>query len=379
MGALDGITIVEMAGIGPGPFAAMMLADHGANVIRIDRPGGGGLRLGSPKYDILNRGRRSLALDLKSGPGRAALLRIIGQADAVIEGYRPGVMERMGLGPEICLDINPRLVYGRMTGWGQTGPMAGQAGHDITYSALPGALAAIGPKGGKPAIPLNLVADFGGGAMYLLFGLLSALLSARTTGKGQVVDAAMVDGVASLMAIVHGMDASGLWRPERGSNLLDGGAPFYDVYETADGRWLAIGPLEPQFFAEFLRLSGLSDHPACQRQIDVTSWPAMRDAIAARILEKGRDEWSDVFDGSDACVAPVLDYREAPLHPHLKARGVYLDLPEARRQPAPAPRLSLTPGAIAGPPALPGEHSREILQAFGFDEADMASLLEKPS
>lgn len=377
MGALDGFTIVEIAGIGPTPFAAMMLADHGARVIRIDRPGGPqGLRLGEPRRDILNRGRRSLALDLKSQKGRDALLRIIGKADALIEGLRPGAMERLRLGPDVCFEANPKLVYGRMTGWGQTGPLAMRAGHDITYAALPGALAAIGPKDGKPSIPLNLIADFGGGAMYLLFGLLAALLAAQRSGEGQVVDAAMVDGVASLMSIVHGMDASGFWRPERESNLLDGGTPFYDVYECADGKWLAIGPLEPQFFAEFLRLSGLDTHPDCKNQFDMSRWPAMRRAIAQTIRTRTRDDWDRLFADTDACVAPVLDYREAPAHRHLKARGVYVEKAEGGVEPAPAPRFSKTPGRIAGPPAVAGEHSADILAEFGFSRDEIAALLE---
>ena len=373
MGPLEGTRIVEIAGLGPAPFAAMMLADMGADVIRVDRPGGAPLQVGDPRKEILNRGRRSLTLDLKSPRGRDALLRIIGEVDALIEGFRPGVMERMGLGPDACLARNPRLVYGRMTGWGQEGPLAQRAGHDITYIALTGALAAIGRASDRPAIPLNLIADFGGGAMYLAFGIVCALLESTRSGRGQVVDAAMVDGVASLMSIVHMLDAMGLWRPERECNLLDGGAPFYDVYATRDGRYLAIGPLEPQFFSEFVTRAGLAEHPALRAQMDLSAWPAMRDAIAARMREKTLAEWVAIFEGSDACVAPVLDYREAREHPHLVARGTFVTR-DGVVEPAPAPRFSRTAPALGRPPPAPGEHSREVLREFGFSDDEIDEL-----
>ncbi|WP_281301196.1 MULTISPECIES: CaiB/BaiF CoA-transferase family protein [unclassified Iodidimonas] len=375
MGALSGITIVEIAGIGPGPFAAMMLADQGARVIRIDRPGGNPMMVGDPARDILNRGRQSLALDLKSEAGQQALLRIIARADGLIEGFRPGVMERMGLGPDQCLAQNPRLVYGRMTGWGQSGPLAGAAGHDINYIALAGALAAIGRRNEAPSIPLNLVGDFGGGALYLLFGMLCALIHARATGEGQVVDAAMVDGVASLMSVVYMMDANQLWRQKRGSNLLDGGAPFYDVYETKDRLFVSVGPLEPQFFALFLQMTGLADHPACQNQLDFRSWKGMRAAITEKMAEKTRQEWCDLLEGSDLCFAPVLDYKEVPDHPHMKARQAFTDY-NGLLQPSPAPKLSRTPGQIAGPPPMPGAHSRDILSDFGFSPEEINDLVK---
>lgn len=374
MGALKGITIIELAGIGPAPFAAMLMADHGASVIRVERPGNRGLRPGDPKRDLMNRGRRSLLLDLKSEQGRAALLRLIGKADGLIEGFRPGVMERMGMGPDICLSHNPRLVYGRMTGWGQTGPLAERAGHDINYIALSGALAAIGNAGEKPAVPLNLIGDFGGGALYLAFGMLCALLSAYKTGKGQVVDAAMVDGVTSLMTVIHSLDGMGLWQPSRNQNLLDGGAPFYDSYETRDGRFMALGALEPQFFQIFLEQAGLQNDPACQNQYDIRTWSGMRLAIKTRIKEKTSDEWCQIMEGADACFTPVLDYREARKAHHIKARGTF-ETVDGVEQPSPAPRLSGTPGAVTRPPPEPGEHSTEILAEFGFSEEEISLLV----
>jgi len=376
MGPLTGLTILEIASIGPGPFAAMMMADMGARVIRIDRPGGNPTTPGDPRRDMLNRGRTSLALDLKSSRGRDTLLRLAAQADGLMEGFRPGVMERMGLGPEDLQARNPRLVYGRMTGWGQTGPLAGAAGHDIDYIALTGALAAIGRAGQPPSVPLNLIGDFGGGAMYLAFGMVCALYEARGSGQGQVVDAAMVDGVNSLMTIVHSLDGIGLWRPERGANLLDSGAPFYDVYETADAGYLAVGPLEPQFFREFIELAGLADNPAGRQQFDPAGWPAMRDAIAEAIAGRTRAEWEDIFAGSNACVAPVLDYRDARSHPHMQARGAFVER-DGMTQPAPAPRLSRTPGEIAGSPPRPGEHSRDVLESFGFSPDEIADILDE--
>ncbi|MFQ5346285.1 MAG: CaiB/BaiF CoA transferase family protein [Rhodothalassiaceae bacterium] len=373
MGPLAGIRILEIAALGPAPFAAMMLADMGAEVVRIERPGGSPMRVGDPRREILNRGRRSLTLDLKSGEGRVALLRMAGQVDGLIEGFRPGVMERMGLGPEACLAANPRLVYGRMTGWGQEGPLSARAGHDINYIALTGALAAIGRASDRPSIPLNLIADFGGGAMYLAFGMVCALLECTRSGQGQVVDAAMVDGVASLMTVVHMLDQMGLWTPDRESNLLDGGAPFYDVYRTRDGRYLAVGALEPQFFAEFLARAGLAAVVSPADQMDRSRWPAMRRRIAARLGEKTLAEWTAIFAGSDACVTPVLDYREARTNPQLVARRTFLER-DGHAEPAPAPRFSRTPPEAGSSPAAPGAHSREILRDFGFDDAEIAAL-----
>jgi len=374
MGPLAGIRIIEFAGIGPAPFAGMMLADMGADVIRIDRPGGNPTLPGDPARDILSRGRRSVALDLKSEAGRAAALRLIGRADGLLEGFRPGVMERMGLGPDICRERNRRLVYLRMTGWGQAGPLAQRAGHDIDYIALTGVLAAIGRSEDEPpAVPLNLIADFGGGAMYGAFGMLCGILEAQRSGRGQVVDAAMVDGAASLMSIVYMLDAMGLWQPGRGANLLDSGAPFYDVYAAADGRYLAVGPLEPQFFARFVAAIGLGDHPACRYQQDRTRWPEMRAAIAARLAERSRDEWCRLLEGEDVCVAPVLGYREAPEHPHLAARDTYTEA-WGVSQPAPAPRFSRTPGTLSRRPPRPGEQTDEILREFGFTAEEIMAL-----
>ncbi len=339
---LEGLKILEFAGIGPAPFAVMWFAQMGASVIRIERPGGTPLAL-DPARDPLLRGREAvLKMDLKDEEARAALAPLIAAADVLIEGFRPGVMEKMGIGPEEALNRNPRLVYARLTGWGQRGPRAKEAGHDITYIALAGALAAIGRKDGAPAIPLNLIGDFAGGALYCIAGILAALYARERSGRGRVVDAAMVDGVAHLMTIVFGLANMGLWRPERESNLIDGGAPFYAVYETRDGRWLAVGCLEPQFYAEFLRIAGLAAHPACQRQYDPASWPAMRETIAARIREKTRDEWEALFTGTDACVAPVKDYTEMASDPHLAARGVISNTPLGPL-PAPAPRFAPDP------------------------------------
>ncbi len=363
-GPLDGVRVVELAGIGPGPFAAMLLADLGADVVRVDRPEPGALPAGDPGRNLLNRGKRSIVVDLKHPDGAEVVLALAGRAAILIEGWRPGVAERLGVGPEAALARNPGLVYGRMTGWGQDGPLARAAGHDIGYIAVAGALHPIGRAGGPPQIPLNLVGDFGGGSLYLVVGILAALHVAGATGRGQVVDAAIVDGAAHLTTPFAGMLAQGTWRPERGRNLLDGGAPFYDVYATADGGHMAVGALEPQFYAELLRLLGLAgaDLPA---QHDVAGWPVLRARFAEVFAGRTRDEWTAVFDGTDACVAPVLSLTEAPGHPHLVARGTYEEH-FGVRQPAVAPRLSGTPGRVGGPPPAPGADTEPVLTDWGL-------------
>ncbi len=366
MGPLSGITVVEMSGIGPGPFAGMMLADLGATVIRVDRlSGGGGLTvLSAGRADVVSRGRRSIAVDLKSPEGVEVVLRLVGSADVLIEGFRPGVMERLGLGPEVCLARNPALVFGRMTGWGQDGPLALAAGHDINYISLSGALGAIGRHGQTPVPPLNLVGDYGGGGMLLACGVLAALLSAARTGQGQVVDAAMVDGSAVLMAQFYGMRAMGRWGDERGSNLLDTGAPFYDVYESADGGYLSVGPLEPAFFAILLERLGIDDLEA-GAQYDPRSWPVLRRRLAAEFGSRTRAASEELFAGLDGCVFPVLSMSEAPQHPHNVARGTFVTRDDVV-QPAPAPRFSATPAQLRLPPPAVGEHTEEILADLGL-------------
>ncbi|MFE7313256.1 CaiB/BaiF CoA transferase family protein [Streptomyces sp. NPDC057555] len=356
-GPLSGVRVVELAGIGPGPFAAMLLADLGADVVRVDRPGGAGLGI-DPASDLTNRNKRSVLVDLKQPAGVAQVLDLVERADVLIEGYRPGVAERLGVGPEPCLARNPRLVYGRMTGWGQQGPLAGTAGHDIGYIAITGALGMIGPPDGPPAVPANLLGDYAGGSLYLVIGVLAALQHARTEGgSGQVVDAAIVDGTAHLTAMIHGMLAAGGWQDRRGANLLDGGAPFYGTYETADGRHMAVGALEQRFYAEFIRLLGIEDE--VPGRDDLAAWGELRTAIAARFRTRTRDEWTAVFQESDACVAPVLSLREAPGHPHLAARGTFTEH-AGLTQPAPAPRFSATPGTVRRPPARPGADTGEV-------------------
>lgn len=365
MGPLAGIRIIEMAGIGPAPFAAMLLSDMGAEVIRVDRKG----RTDASEFDVLknggflNRGRRSLALDLKKPEAVAALLQLVGQADALLEGFRPGVMERLGLGPDASLARNPKLVYGRVTGWGQTGPLAQAAGHDINYVALSGALHAIG-KRDAPVPPLNLLGDFGGGAMFLAFGMVCALLEASRSGRGQVVDAAMTDGAALLMAMQYSFKALGHWTNSRESNLLDGGAPFYGTYQCADGKWLAIGAIEPQFHD--LLINGL-DLPAAEfvDRWNPASWPRLREWLARTFRTRTREQWCNLFEGTDACVAPVLDLDEAPAHPHNVAREAFVKHASIV-QPAPAPRFSRTKPEIQSEPAQLGEHSRQILHDWGF-------------
>ncbi|MGY1453590.1 CaiB/BaiF CoA transferase family protein [Streptomyces sp. SS8] len=357
-GPLAGVRVVELAGIGPGPFAGMLLADLGADVVRVDRPGGQPLGI-DPARDVTGRNKRSVVVDLKAPEGPDAVLGLAERADVLIEGWRPGVAERLGVGPGPCLARNPKLVYGRMTGWGQDGPLAASAGHDIGYTAVTGALGMIGPAGGPPAIPANLLGDYAGGSLYLVVGVLAALHHARAEGgNGQVVDAAIVDGTSHLTAMIHGMLAAGAWQDRRGANLLDGGCPFYGVYETADGGWMAVGALERPFYEEFARLLGLDERTAAGRD-DPARWDGLREAVAARFRTRTRQEWTEVFDGTDACVAPVLSLREAPAHPHLAARGTYTEYAGAV-QPAPAPRFSATPGALRRPPAVPGADAAEV-------------------
>ncbi|MFG1806688.1 CaiB/BaiF CoA transferase family protein [Streptomyces sp. NPDC049040] len=356
-GPLAGVRVVELAGIGPGPFAAMLLADLGADVVRVDRPGAPALGV-DPATDLTNRNKRSVLVDLKAPHGAGAVLDLVERADILIEGYRPGVAERLGVGPRECLARNPLLVYGRMTGWGQDGPLAASAGHDIGYIAITGALALTGPADGDPAAPANLLGDYAGGALYLVTGVLAALHHARAHGTGQVVDAAVVDGTAHLSTMLHGLLAAGAWQDRRASNLLDGGAPFYGVYPTADGGHMAVGALEQRFYDTFAALLGLTEDEAALRG-DPARWPELRAAVAARFRGRGREEWTAVFAGTDACVAPVLSLAEAPRHPHLAARGTFTEAHGAV-QPAPAPRFSATPTALRRPPALPGAHTAEV-------------------
>ncbi|MET7683489.1 CaiB/BaiF CoA-transferase family protein [Streptomyces sp. NPDC005423] len=366
-GPLTGVRVVELAGIGPGPFAAMLLADLGADVVRVDRPGGPGLGI-DPAHDITNRNKRSVLVDLKSPDGPARVLDLAERADILVEGYRPGVAERLGVGPSESLARNPALVYGRMTGWGQDGPLAQRAGHDIGYIAVTGTLGMIGPPDGPPAFPANLLGDYAGGSLYLVVGVLAALHHARATGTGQVVDAAIVDGTAHLSAMIHGMLSAGGWQDRRGANLLDGGCPYYGTYETADGAHMAVGALEPRFYAEFLDLLGLPEHASART--DISRWEELRAAVTARFRSRTRAEWTAVFDGSDACVAPVLSLREAPHHPHLAARGTFTDH-AGITQPAPAPRFSATATSVRGGPALPGTDTAGVARDW-----DVPRLLE---
>jgi len=371
MGPLKGIRVIELQGIGPGPFCGMMLADMGAELIRIDRAASAGRPAGK---DILARGRQSVAVDLKNPQGVETVLRLVETADVLIEGFRPGVMERLGLGPDVCLARNERLVYGRMTGWGQHGTMAHAAGHDINYISLSGALHAIGEPGGKPVPPLNLVGDFGGGGMLLAFGIAAALVERATSGKGQVVDAAMTDGSALLMnGLFPGMQ-TGQWSPERGTNMLDGGAHFYGSYETKDGKYVSIGSIEPQFYALLLEKTGLADDPALAKQMARADWPALKQKLTAVFKTKTRDEWDAIMLGSDVCYAPILSFAEAVEHPHNQARRTFVEV-GGLKQAAPAPRFSRTAPDVPTPAAAPGQHTRDVLSAAGFSAAEIDALL----
>ena len=360
-GPLTGIRVIEVAGIGPGPFCGMILADLGADVVRVERTSGGTTVLPAER-DLLNRGKRSVAADLKDPADLATVLALAERADILFEGFRPGVAERLGIGPEACWEHNPALVYGRMTGWGQDGPLAHTAGHDIAYIAPTGALAAIGEPGGPPQIPVNLLGDFGGGSLYLAVGLLAALHEARASGRGQVVDAAIVDGVAHLTTMLHSLLSAGAWQDVRGCNLIDGGAPFYGVYQTSDGKYMAVGALEPQFYQAFVTRLGIDAGEIPQQDREL--WPQLRQRIATAFRQRTQHEWTCAFEGSDACVAPVLSLGEAPNHLHLRARGTFIEHAGAT-QPGPAPRFSRTPAAIPHPPCTPGQHTAEVMADWG--------------
>ncbi len=368
MGPLTGIKIIELAGIGPGPFCGMMLSDMGAEVIRVDRAGSR-----ARGQDVLARGRKSIAVDLKSEAGREVVLKLCESADAIFEGFRPGVTERLGLGPDDCRARNKRLVYGRMTGWGQDGPMAQAAGHDINYIALTGALHAIGPKDGKPVPPLNLVGDFGGGGMLLAYGLVCALLEASRSGEGQVVDAAMVDGAAALMAMFFTMKAGGMFQESRASNMLDGGAHFYGTYETKDAKHIALGSIEPQFYALLIEKAGL-DAEEFSAQMDQSRWPEYQEKLTSVFKTKTRDEWTAIMEGSDVCFAPVLALSEVAEHPHNKARGTFQEL-DGLTQPAPAPRFSRTGVSLSHASRTPGQDSQQVLLDAGYDAAAVAEMI----
>jgi alpha-methylacyl-CoA racemase len=374
MGPLKGIRILEIAGIGPGPFAGMMLSDMGADVVRVDRADR--VRGGdpdNPPKDVLARGRRSVAVDLKNPDGIELVLQMVEQSDVVIEGFRPGVMERLGLGPDVCLERNPRIVFGRMTGWGQEGPMAQAAGHDINYIALTGALDAIGRKGEAPVPPLNLVGDFGGGGMLLAYGIVCALVERGVSNRGQVVDAAMVDGASTLMAMMYAMKAMGVWNSERGSNMLDTGAHFYDAYETSDGKYISIGSIEPQFYALLLERSGFGEGEELPRAMDQSQWPVLKEKMVAMFKTRTRAEWCEIMEGTDICFAPVLSMDEAPDHPHMRHRETFVEVAGVT-QPAPAPRFSRTEPELTRPPSFEGQHTEEVLESFGLSSDQIASL-----
>lgn len=371
-GPLHGLKVIELAGIGPGPYAAMLLADLGADVVRIERPGPPASAV-PPEKDVLRRNRRSLVVDLRSRDGVRTVLSMAAKADVLLEGFRPGVTERLGLGPADCWNVNPQLVYGRMTGWGQSGPLASTAGHDIGYIALTGALASIGRSGEAPVPPVNMVGDFGGGSTFLVIGVLAAVWEAGRSGRGQIVDAAIVDGASSLTALLHGLMAAGQWVDHRGCNFLDSGVPWYDTYRTADDQWMAVGALEQKFYAEFTSLLGISGEVAAQRD-DPSMWPQLRKAIAQAFATRTRDEWTALFEGTDACVAPVLSLTEAANHPHLAARDTFIEVGGVT-QPAPVPRFSRTiPGRPTAPPR-PGANALEVLRDWGLAD----SLLRPPT
>jgi len=373
VGPLQGIRVLELAGIGPGPFCGMLLADLGADVVLVDRKGGA-LPFGAqPKYDLTRRGKRSIALDLKQPGAAEVVLRLVEQSDALIEGFRPGVMERLGLGPEVCLARNPRLVFGRLTGWGQHGPLASAAGHDINYVALSGILNHGGHRDSAPSIPPTVVGDIGGGAMFMALGLVSGILRARETGQGQVVDAAITDGCAVMSMLIQGLRAQRLWIDRRQSNALDGGAPWYDCYQCADGGWLSVGALEPQFYALLLEKCGLTGEGLEQAQFAAGDWPAHKERFAALFRTRTRAEWCALLEGTDVCFAPVLDFAEAQAHPHNRARQAYVEL-EGIAQPAPAPRFGATPAEVRSPPASMGAHTRELLAEIGCANTEIEAL-----
>ena len=369
-GPLTGIRAIEIAGLGAGPYAAMLLADLGADVIRVDRPGTKSIK---PEKYALSRGRRSITIDMKKPEGLTTLLTLVDKADVMFEGFRPGVAEKLGFGPKVCLERNPRLVYGRMTGWGQDGPMSQMAGHDLNYLGLTGALGMLARPGGQPASPPGFVADMGGGGLLLAFGLVCAVLESRTTGAGQVIDAAMIDGVASMTTLVHSMIAQGRWHDPPGTNFCDGGAPYYDSYETSDGLYLAVAPIEPQFYAIMVDKLGLTLDTLPDRD-DPANWAELKDLFAGIFRTRTRAEWTDLFDGTDACVTPVLSFAEAVVHPHNVARQTFTT-EFGVTQPAPAPRFDGSPGAISSPPPLPGSNSRAVLVDWGVSDTDIDALL----
>lgn len=375
MGPLKGYRVIEMAGIGPAPFCAMLLADMGAEVIRVDRREKADLGVvRTPRFEVMNRGRQSIAVDIKKPEAVAIVKRLVKDADAIIEGFRPGVMERLGLGPDVLADINPRLVFGRMTGFGQEGPLAARAGHDINYIALAGVLGHLGRAGERPVHPLNLVGDFGGGGMYLAFGVVCAMLEAQRSGKGQVVDAAMVDGAASLMTMFHGMWAEGIWREERGTNMLDTGAPWYDVYETSDGKWISIGSIERRFYADLLERLGLVGE-ALPAQHDRAGWPVLRQRFTEIFKARRQAEWERVFEGSDACFAPVLTISDVRKHPHNALRNTFVER-DGVQQPAPAPRFSRTKPELGLPPTAAGTDTAHVLAAMGYSDAEITRFMQ---
>ncbi|MEC7420315.1 MAG: CaiB/BaiF CoA-transferase family protein [Pseudomonadota bacterium] len=371
MGPLAGLRVVELQGIGPGPFCGMMLADMGAEIIRVDRSAAVGS--GARSSDVLARGRKSVAVDLKNPEGVETVLKLVESADVLLEGFRPGVTERLGLGPDVCLARNPKLIYGRMTGWGQTGTMAHAAGHDINYISLSGVLHAIGEGNSRPTPPLNLVGDFGGGGMLLAFGIVAALYERATSGQGQVIDAAMTDGSALLMNSIFGLMSQGVWNQNRGSNLLDGGAHFYGTYETKDGKHVSLGSIEPQFYALLLEKTGLDQDPDLAKQMSRDDWPMLRQKLAAVMATKTRDEWDGIMLGTDICYAPILNFEEAVEHPHNQARQTFVNSADIT-QAAPAPRFSRTEPELPQPPVAPGQHTDEILAGIGLDATAIANL-----